>query len=196
MKMSRSKRIEEIAVTLTEQLSIAETAGEIDAANKMHEIFSEMTYYRNNPQDLRFIDVQGDKLGRKSVMALMRGKKSDSRKTVVMIGHIDTVGTSDYGSLKEYAHRPYELTEKFREIELPEEVRKDLESGEYLFGRGLFDMKTGDAILMAVMEEISEDIENFSGNLIFCGVCDEEANSGGDAVMRSGARKASGRGRL
>ena len=57
-------------------------------------------------------------------------------------------------------------------------------------------MKTGDAILMAVMEEISEDIENFSGNLIFCGVCDEEANSGGDAVMRSGARKASGRGRL
>ena len=43
MKMSRSKRIEEIAVTLTEQLSIAETAGEIDAANKMHEIFSEMT---------------------------------------------------------------------------------------------------------------------------------------------------------
>lgn len=179
MKMSRSKRIEEIAVTLTEQLSIAETAGEIDAANKMHEIFSEMTYYRNNPQDLRFIDVQGDKLGRKSVMALMRGKKSDSRKTVVMIGHIDTVGTSDYGSLKEYAHRPYELTEKFREIELPEEVRKDLESGEYLFGRGLFDMKTGDAILMAVMEEISEDIENFSGNLIFCGVCDEEANSGG-----------------
>ena len=40
-------------------------------------------------------------------------------------------------------------------------------------------MKTGDAILMAIMEEISEDIENFSGNLIFCGVCDEEANSGG-----------------
>ena len=30
-----------------------------------------------------------------------------------MIGHTDTVGISDYSSLKEYANKPYELTEKF-----------------------------------------------------------------------------------
>ena len=40
-------------------------------------------------------------------------------------------------------------------------------------------MKTGDAIIMAVMEEISKDIGNFEGNLIFAAVCDEEGNSGG-----------------
>lgn len=176
-----SARIKEIAVELTNQLSVVETPGELDATEKVYDIFSEMEYYKENPEDLRFIEVPNDKLGRKSVMAILRGKKGNSKKTVLMIGHTDTVGISDYGSLKEYAHKPYELTEKFKEIAstLAEEVKKDLESGEYLFGRGLFDMKTGNAIIMAIMEEISKDIENFEGNLIFAAVCDEEANSKG-----------------
>lgn len=179
MKKARARRIEDIAIALTNQLSVAETSGELDSLYKMHEIFSKMNYYKSHPEDLRLIDVPNDKWNRKSLMAIMRGKKSDSRKTVLMIGHTDTVGISDYGNLKEFAHLPYELTEKFKGIELPPEAKKDLESGEYLFGRGLFDMKTGDAIIMTIMEEISADIENFDGNLIFCGVCDEEANSAG-----------------
>ena len=175
----RRERIEEIAIMLTNELSVVETEGELASVSKMHEIFSNMSYYKNHPEDLSFIELPNDKWNRKSIMAIMRGKKDDSKKTVIMIGHTDTVGISDYGTLKEFANKPYELTEKFKELDLPEEVKKDLDSGEYLFGRGLFDMKTGDAIIMAVMEEISEDIENFSGNLIFCGVCDEEGNSGG-----------------
>lgn len=175
----RRERIEEIAIMLTNELSVVETEGELASVSKMHEIFSNMSYYKNHPEDLSFIELPNDKWNRKSLMAIMRGKKDDSKKTVIMIGHTDTVGISDYGTLKEFANKPYELTEKFKELDLPEEVKKDLDSGEYLFGRGLFDMKTGDAIIMAVMEEISEDIENFSGNLIFCGVCDEEGNSGG-----------------
>src|SRR5690606_20932806 len=58
-------------------------------------------------------------------------------------------------------------------------VLKDLESGEYLFGRGIFDMKCGVATLMTIMEYLSDDVENFEGNLIFAAVCDEEGNSGG-----------------
>lgn len=175
------KRIEQIAIELTNELSVVETLGELNASQKVYDIFSEMDYYKDNPKDLRFLDVPNDPLDRKSVLALLRGKKGNSKKTVLLIGHTDTVGISDYGSLKEYANKPYELTERFKEIKdtLPEEVRKDLESGEYLFGRGLFDMKTGDAIIMALMEEISKDIENFEGNLIFAAVCDEEANSAG-----------------
>ncbi len=175
----RRERIEEIAIMLTNELSVVETEGELASVSKMHEIFSNMSYYKNHPEDLSFIELPNDKWNRKSLMAIMRGKKDDSKKTVIMIGHTDTVGISDYGTLKEFANKPYELTEKFKELDLPEEVKRDLDSGEYLFGRGLFDMKTGDAIIMAVMEEISDDIENFSGNLIFCGVCDEEGNSGG-----------------
>lgn len=179
MKPELSKRIEEIAVALTNELSVLDTPGEVDSANKVHEIFSQMEYYKKNPKDLRFVPVKGDKLGRKCVMAILRGGKRPSKKTVVMIGHTDTVGISDYGSLQDYANKPYELTEKLKEIasDLPADVRKDLESGEYLFGRGLFDMKTGDAIIMALMEEISKDIVNFEGNLIFGAVCNEEGNS-------------------
>ncbi len=181
MNKKLAARIEEIAVELTNQLSVVETLGELDSVQKVYDIFSEMDYYKENPEHLRFVDVVDDKLGRKSVLAILKGKKGNSKKTVLMIGHTDTVGISDYGSLKKYAHKPYELTEKFKEIAstLPEEVRRDLESGDYLFGRGLFDMKTGDAIIIALMEEISKDIENFEGNLIFAAVCDEEGNSGG-----------------
>ncbi|MEG2321840.1 MAG: M20/M25/M40 family metallo-hydrolase [Bacteroidales bacterium] len=179
MELNLSKRIEEIAILLTEQFSVVETLGEIDSANKVYEIFSEMNYYKENPKDLRFINVPNDLWKRKSVMAILRGKKGNSKKTVIMIGHTDTVGVSDYGNLKDYANRPYELTEMFKEVSLPDEVKKDLESGDYLFGRGLFDMKTGDAIIMAIMEEISQNINEFEGNLIFCAVCDEEGNSGG-----------------
>lgn len=181
MNKSIAERIEEIALALTNVLSVVDTAGEVDVSDKVYDIFSKMDYYKKNPDDLRFIDVPNDPLKRKSVMAILKGKKGNSNKTVLLIGHTDTVGISDYGSLKDYAHRPYELTEKFKEIKstLPEEVRCDLESGEYLFGRGLFDMKTGDAIIMALMEEISKDIDNFEGNLIFAAVCDEESNSSG-----------------
>lgn len=176
-----SKRIEDIAVELTNVLSVVETPGELDISKKVYSILSEMDYYKNNPADLKFVDVPGDNLGRKSVMAVMRGKKGNSKKTVVMIGHTDTVGVSDYGVLKDYANQPYVLTEKLKDIAntLPEEVIKDLESGDYLFGRGLFDMKVGDAIIMAIMEEISNDIDDFEGNLIYGAVCDEEGNSAG-----------------
>lgn len=173
-----ARRIEEIAITLTNELSVVETKGELDSVNKVYEIFSQMPYYGQNPEDLFFVET-GDKLGRKSVVAVLRGKKGNSKKTVVMIGHTDTVGISDYGNLQEYANKPYELMEKLKEITLSEEVRKDLMSGDYLFGRGLFDMKTGDAIIMALMEDIASNIDEFEGNLIFAGVCDEEGNSGG-----------------
>lgn len=181
MNKEIAARIEQIAVDLTKELSVVETLGELDSVQKIYNIFLEMDYYKENPNHIKFVDIVKDKLGRKSVLAILKGKKGNSKKTVLMIGHTDTVGISDYGSLKEYANRPYELTEKFKEIAptLPEEVRKDLESGDYLFGRGIFDMKTGDAIIIALMEYISKNIEDFEGNLIYAAVCDEEGNSGG-----------------
>lgn len=179
MKPELSKRIEQIALELTGQLSVLDTPDEILIAEKVYSIMSEMKYFKAHPENLYFVPVKGDKLGRKSVVAIVNGEKKPSDKTVVMIGHIDTVGISDYGPLAEYANQPLVLTEKFKEIELPAQVKKDLESGEYLFGRGIFDMKSGDAIIMALMEMISDDIENFEGNLIYGAVCDEEGNSGG-----------------
>ncbi|MDY5306334.1 M20/M25/M40 family metallo-hydrolase [Fusobacterium gastrosuis] len=172
-----SKRIEEIALELTEVFSVSDTYGEVEVSEKVYEILKKIPYFTGNPNDLFFVNTN-DKLGRKSVVAILRGKKQ-SKNAVVLIGHTDTVGISDYGALAEYANRPYELAERLKNVKLDEASKRDLESGEYLFGRGIFDMKSGDAVIMALLEEISKDLDNLEGNIIFAAVCDEEANSSG-----------------
>ena len=168
------KRIEEMSIDFTSVQSVVDTEGEIVMAEKIYDTMSQIDYYKKNPEKLYYIDLKDDLIGRKIVVAELNGEKKPSDKTIVLIGHFDTVGISDYGPLKEYSTQPAELIERFRELKLPEEVREDLESGKYMFGRGLFDMKSGDAIIIAIMEEISKDLANFEGNLIYAAVCDEE----------------------
>lgn len=174
-----SKRIEDLTIELSEILSVVGTKEENDSVDRVFEKFMEMDYFKNHPEMVSYVPVKNDPLERKSVLAIVKGEKGNSKKTVVLIGHTDTVGTSDYGVLKEYATKPLELAEKFKEVSIPEDVQKDLESGEYLFGRGVFDMKCGVATLMTIVESISDDIENFDGNIVFAAVCDEEGNSSG-----------------
>jgi len=174
-----SERIKEITLALVEQRSVVETVDEIAVSDKVYEIMSQMDYYKKHPEKLYFVPVEKDRWGRKIVVAILNGEKTKNKKTVAFIGHTDTVGTSDYGLLSEYATKPYELVEKLKELPLNQEVLDDIESGKYLFGRGIFDMKSGVAIVMAMMEEISKDIENFEGNIVFAAVCDEEGSSKG-----------------
>lgn len=172
------KRIQDFAVELTEVGSIVGSADELNSTKKVMERFQEMEYFKAHPEQLYYVDVKEDKLGRNSVLAILKGKK-ESKKTVVMIGHTDTVGTSDYGKIQEFATKPRELPKAYENVVIPEDAKKDLESGDYLFGRGIFDMKTGVSILLHLVEELSKDVDNLEGNVIFAGVCDEEGNSGG-----------------
>ncbi len=174
-----NERIGKLTLELTSIRGIVGTKEENKVAEKVYEKFMEMNYFKKHPEYVKYLDVIDDALGRKNVMAMVKGEKGDSDKTVVLIGHIDTVGISDYGDLKEYATKPLELEKKLKERPLPEDVVKDLESGNYLFGRGVFDMKCGVATLITVVEEISKDVENFEGNIVFAAVCDEEGNSSG-----------------
>ncbi|MBR5315971.1 MAG: M20/M25/M40 family metallo-hydrolase [Firmicutes bacterium] len=179
MKHKLSNRIKEITLELVRQKSVVETDGEVTVSDKVFEIMSQMDYYKSHPENLYFLPVQDDPWDRKVVVAILKGEKTQNKKTVVLIGHTDTVGISDYGTLAEYATEPEELVTKLKELSLNQEVLDDIASGKYLFGRGIFDMKSGDAVVMALMEEISKDVENFDGNLIFAAVCDEEGNSKG-----------------
>ncbi len=180
MNTELSKRIKEIALELVAQKSIVETNDEVAMSDKVYEIMADMDYYKKHPEKLYFVPVKNDPWNRKIVVAIMNGEKKPSNKTVVFIGHTDTVGISDYGNLAEYATKPEELLEKLKGVtSLSQEVKDDVASGKYMFGRGLFDMKSGDANVMAIMEEVSKDIENFEGNIIFSAVCDEEGNSKG-----------------
>lgn len=173
------KRIEELALELTHIKSVVETPGEKVVAQRIYDILSDLPYFSERPQQLRKVFVPDDSLERFSVLALVRGQKESSSETVVGLGHFDTVGTSDYGRLEEYATQPFELTRKLKEVSLTEDAEEDLKSGNYLFARGIFDMKTGVATLMAILERLAADPESFSGNLMLALVCDEESNSKG-----------------
>lgn len=192
-----SKRIEELAVMLAGHVSVLNTSGEVQISTAVHDFFAGLPYFRKHPQLLRYIDVPGDPLGRRSVMAILRGEADpDNRRTVICIGHMDTVGISDYGMLQHLAGKPEALAQALLQMQdkLPEECRADLCSGNYLFGRGIFDMKGGLAVLMALVEYFAADPTTFSGNLIVIGVCDEEGSSAGmlSAVTQLRAMQDSG----
>ena len=177
--MDMAKRIQDLTVELTNILGVVGSPEENDVVDYVFNWFMELDYFKENPDNLKFIDVIDDAAGRKSVVATINGKKGNDKKTLVFIGHTDTVGISDYGDMKEFATKPFELTHKLKEVTLSKEAKEDLESGNYLFGRGIFDMKFGVAALMVMMEEFSKKVDELEGNLIFAAVCDEEGNSGG-----------------
>ncbi|WP_422486754.1 M20/M25/M40 family metallo-hydrolase [Gudongella sp. DL1XJH-153] len=177
--MDMTKRIEDLTIELTNELSVVGTADENNVVQLIHDKFMEMDYFKENPGNVKFVDAIDDSVGRKSLMVTINGKKGNDNKTLVFVGHTDTVGISDYGELKEFATKPYELTEKLKEVTISPEAKADLDSGNYLFGRGIFDMKFGVATLMAMMEEFAKNVDELEGNLIFAAVCDEEGNSAG-----------------
>ncbi len=138
-----SERIKEITLALVEQRSVVESEDEVAVSDKVYEIMSQMDYYKKHPEKVYCLPVEKDRWGRKIVVAILDGEKGSSKKTVTFVGHTDTVGISDYGLLSDYATKPYELVEKLKELPLNQEVLDDIESGKYLFGRGIFDMKSG-----------------------------------------------------
>lgn len=153
------------------------TEGECKFPDKLRNKMMELEYFKRNPSYLTLHDAG---LGRQVVTALYKNPKVSD--TVVLISHFDTVDTEEYGDLEPYAIQPEQLTSllKSRIAELPLEAQADLESGDYLFGRGTMDMKAGLAVHMALMEKAT--LEEWPINLLLLTVPDEEVNSAG---MRS-----------
>lgn len=180
--MSLSEMIEN---NLRDYLSaITHTGTELERNNVsfFENWFNKVAYLKENPEYCGFHDIENDCLQRKIPWALLKGNGS---KTIVMLHHTDTVDIDDFGKYKEYAYKPYELEQLFRDdkIELDEAAKKDLYSGEWLFGRGVSDMKGGGCIHLSLFEEYTK-MENFNGNILLIGVPDEENLSAG---MRSAA---------
>lgn len=156
----------------------ASPEGENRAASLIYEKLSEIEYFRNNPEDLKLLPVEGDQLGRNIVTALVRAVPETS-KTVIITGHFDVVDVQVCGPLGEIAFDPEEYSKKIGEMPISREARLDLESGNYLFGRGVADMKAGIAIEMALLSDLSSKRDELNGNILFLAVPDEENNSAG-----------------
>lgn len=152
-----------------------------DQENRLAELimekFSGEPYFRENPSHLRLLPIEEDPLGRKAAAAFYRSG-SGTKETIIITGHYDVVDAEAYGPLKSLAFSPLELTKRAGELDLPEEARRDLKSGEYLFGRGVSDMKGGIALMMAFLAEAARE-GDFPANLLFLAVPDEENTSAG-----------------
>ena len=156
--------------TLTKEMvaipSVNTTAGEKEIGLFIEQYLRKIPYFIKHPKQVIVQELPGDSLHRRNVFALLLGEKQPKADTIILHGHTDTVGVDDFGALKEYAFSPDELMAQLRKLELPEDVRKDLESGDYLFGRGSCDMKSGDAVFMVLAKHLAERIQEWSGNIL------------------------------
>ncbi|PAV28400.1 amino acid degradation protein [Virgibacillus profundi] len=154
--------------------SRSRTEGEINFANNLKAKLTELQYFKKNSN---YVNLYEAGQGRKVVTALYKSR--ESVETIVLISHFDTVGTEEFGNLESLAYQPEELTKALldHKIELPLDARVDLESGDYLFGRGTMDMKMGLALHMSLIEKAS--IEKWPINLLLVTVPDEEVDSAG-----------------
>ncbi len=173
---------EEVKV-LTKQLvkipSVVKTSGEADCAKEIYEYYNELDYFKENRAFLILQQTINDEIERYNTIAMVKGTKGNSNKTIILMGHLDTVGVEDFGDIEKYAQDPDKLPGLLRDLNLGSDVEKDIDSGEYMFGRGSLDMKAGVAGHMYLMKYFSEHPEELDGNLIAIAEADEEDNSHG-----------------
>lgn len=150
------------------------TKGEQLFSKKLKAKIQQLQYFKENPSYLNLCDVDHE---RQVVSALY--KNPHVRETVILISHFDTVQIEEYGSFIPIATMPEELTNAFKvdPSMLNESAKKDLASGDYLFGRGVMDMKIGLALHMQMIERAIA--EEWPINLLLVTVPDEEVNSAG-----------------
>lgn len=164
---------------LVEIESVVNTDGEKVIAHSLYTMISSFPYFLEHPDQVMIEQTIDDERERYNVLAYIKGTKKQSDKTVLLMGHVDTVGIDDFGQFKDLACSPDELKEALKNEELPEQVKKHLESDDWMFGRGVLDMKSGLASHLYILKYFSEHPDELEGNLVFIAECDEEDSSNG-----------------
>jgi arginine utilization protein RocB len=174
MHWQTKEQLTNLLVSLVQHGSVTLSGEEKRLASFIYYQLNHLNYFQQNPGSLELHRMED---GRSFVTALI--KQSSAKETIVLVSHFDVVGVEDYGVLKELAFQPVELT---RELEnyvdaLPDEAREHLLSRDWIFGRGVMDMKAGLALQMSLLEKAID--EEWDVNLMLLAVPDEEVNSQG-----------------
>ncbi|MCB7319689.1 M20/M25/M40 family metallo-hydrolase [Lacrimispora sp. 210928-DFI.3.58] len=171
--------------------SVSNTREEGRAAEYIADCLAEQAYFKEHPDQTGNWGTERTEIrGRGVAYGLVKGR---GERTLILTGHYDVVDTKEYGRFESWA---YDM-EAFMQADkgelkeflsmLPPEAREDFQSGEWIFGRGVNDMKGGLAVGMAVLDWYGKWMlrcPELPGNLLFAAVADEEAYSAG---MREGA---------
>ena len=176
-------------LNLTKELvrirSVSHTPGENEAAEAIFSLLAQEEYFREHPDFLRFLSVEEGGLERRAVLAFVKADNGTSR-TVFLNGHFDVVDTDVCGELADLAFDADAYTECMGQRDIPDDAREDLASGNWLFGRGVMDMKAGIAMYMAYLAHMSRHRNDLGVNLLFLAVPDEEGSSVGMRGSLSG----------
>ena len=172
---------EQILEVIKDLCKIPSVSGHAEEENRCAQyIFDYLKALENEAKgrlSVALVPCEGYSLGRNAVIALLKAKK-ETRKTVILTGHFDVVDTVSCGDLAELAFDLEGYTEALKKRPLPQEAREDLETGNWLFGRGSMDMKAGLAVFLTSIYQWIKD-DDLPINILFWAVPDEEANSAG-----------------
>lgn len=182
-----ARRSRDLSLLMTRWPSVTGSPDEAAFSGRLHAHLAETAYFQRHPDQLFTVDSHGEPLTR-NVVALVRGR---GRRTVVLAGHFDTVSIANYGTLAPLACDPEPLTQallkelRSRPLNGAEaKALKDLESGDFIAGRGLLDMKSGLAAGIAVLERFA-GLDAPEGNILFVATPDEENRSRGMRSLRN-----------
>ena len=175
MNNMRPERIEELMLELVQIRSDTGTSQEKDVETFIEQWLRQCDYFKQWPDRCGRYDLSGDPLQRSAVWGLIKGRGD---RTVILMHHHDVVDAFDYGDLQKWAYDPPKLHSALAGMELPAEARLDLESGDWIFGRGTGDMKAGAAIQLVLLEGYSRKTD-LKGNILLLSVPDEENLSQG-----------------
>lgn len=168
MRTDLAARAREIALEITSWPSVTGSADEARFALRLADYITGFDGVWIEP-------ILGDAGARSNVFALKHGR---SKRTIVLTGHFDVVAIDGYGELQSLAFDAEKLLpQTIAKLKASGEnplALKDFESGEFLPGRGLLDMKAGLAAGLAAAEKYSGD-----ATLLFIAVSDEEDRSAG-----------------
>ncbi|MDR2157686.1 MAG: M20/M25/M40 family metallo-hydrolase [Clostridiales Family XIII bacterium] len=167
-------RILQITKTLVALDSFTSSRKEQAAADCVFDMLQAMPYFREHRELAGAVPLEDDPYGRHVVYGLVKGA---SAATVVLLAHYDVVSVEDYGTLKPFAFDVDRLPGELGKQDANADLRRDIASGEWIFGRGAADMKGGLAINLACLEEYARRPGN--GNLLLLCVPDEESLSAG-----------------
>lgn len=176
MVTASRESILQLILDLVKIPGITRTPEEAETGRFIREKLKTIPWVKAHPESMIDVPLPEDPFGRSIVGCLLKAEPARA-ETVILTGHYDIVGVEDFGPLRHLAFSPLEYTRALADSKLEGEVLDDLASGEYLFGRGIMDMKAGLAVEMALLAEASEDPSALDANLLFLAVPDEEDSS-------------------
>jgi arginine utilization protein RocB len=171
--------VKDLTYKLVQVPSVVNSGGEAQLAEVIYDHVASLSYFQQHANQMVKVKTINDNVERYNVLAFVKGTKKESDRTVILMGHLDTVGIDDFNQLKDIACQPDALMEALQGEELTESVKEQLKSGEWLFGRGILDMKSGVAGHLYLLEHFSNHPEELEGNLVLLVECDEEDSSNG-----------------